>query len=53
MSQDKKCETCVHSTRYKLTGELLCLGPTAVIFCENMEQECECWESEEESDDGE
>lgn len=52
MSQDKTCENCVHSSRYTVTGELLCLGPVAVIFCEGVEQPCECWEeAKEESDE--
>ena len=50
MGDDKSCETCVHSSRYTPTGDLLCLGPVNVIFCEDAEQPCECWEKAEEDD---
>lgn len=50
MGKDKTCETCAHSSRYTVTGDLLCLGTAPVIFCKNVEQPCECWEAEEEND---
>lgn len=50
MDDLKNCETCAHSSRYAVTGDLLCLGPVDVIFCKNVEQPCECWEAEEAED---
>lgn len=49
------CENCAHSAHHPETGELFCLGPAPVIFCEDVEQPCECWEevTEEEKDGGE
>ena len=47
---NKTCETCVHSGHHPETGELFCLGPVAVIFCEDVEQPCECWDAEDEND---
>lgn len=51
MAQDKSCENCAHSAGYAVTGYLLCLGPVDVIFCEDVEQPCECWEKAEENDE--
>lgn len=53
MDDLKNCETCAHSSRYAVTGDLLCLGPVDVIFCKNVEQPCECWEAEEEEEEKE
>lgn len=50
MGDNKSCENCIHSSRYTVTGDLLCLGPVDVIFCKNVEQPCECWEEAEEND---
>ena len=52
MDDNRSCETCIHSSRYTVTGDLLCLGPVDVIFCKDVEQPCECWEKAEEENDG-
>ena len=50
MTQDKSCESCIHSGHHPETRELFGLGPTPVIFCEDVEQPCEFWEEAEEND---
>lgn len=53
MDDNRSCETCAHSSSYVTMGYLLCLGPVDVIFCEDVEQPCECWEKAEDENDGE
>lgn len=50
MGDNKQCENCIHSGHHPETGELFCLGPAPVIFCEDVKQPCEFWEEAEEND---